>query len=139
MPSLKIVSSELKIRPSYGKLSIAIKESLRNWRMIETVKSVNDVKANIALLIKTNTNISILKCYNFILKGCDIENSSFLIEIGKIYTHCIHKMRRRRDQANIRRSKNLHWRIHQISHQFNPHRGDPVIRSQISSPKWKQL
>ena len=48
---------------------------------METVKSINDIKANRALLNKINTNISTLKCYNFELEGDDVENSSFLIEI----------------------------------------------------------
>ena len=64
----------------YGKPSMVIRESLRNLRMMETVRSLNDVKANRALLIKINTNISTLKCYNFDLEGDDVENNSFLIE-----------------------------------------------------------
>ena len=65
----------------YGKPSMVIRESLRNLRTMETVKSINDVKANRNLLSKINTNISTLKCYNFDLEGEDIENSSFLIEM----------------------------------------------------------
>merc|ERR1712148_59454 len=67
----------------YGKPSMVIRESLRNLRMIETVKSINDVKSNRALISKINTNISTLRCYNFDLEGDDIENSSFLIEMEK--------------------------------------------------------
>ena len=69
----------------YGKPSMVIRESLRNLRIMETVKSLNDVKANRALLNKINTNISTLKCYNFDLEGDDIENSSFLIEMEEKY------------------------------------------------------
>ena len=71
----------------YGKPSMVIRESLRNLRMMETVKSINDVKANRALLSKINTNISTLKCYNFDLEGDDIENSSFLIEMEEKIPH----------------------------------------------------
>ena len=71
----------------YGKPSMVIRESLRNLRMIETVKSINDVKANRALLSKINTNISTLKCYNFDLEGDDVENSSFLIEMEEKIPH----------------------------------------------------
>ena len=65
----------------YGKPSMVIRESLRNLRMMESVKSLNDVKANRSLLNKINTNISTLKCYNFDLEGDDVENSSFYIEM----------------------------------------------------------
>ena len=71
----------------YGKPSMVIRESLRNLRMMETVKSLNDVKANRALLNKINTNISTLKCYNFDLEGDDVENSSFLIEMEEKIPH----------------------------------------------------
>ena len=59
----------------YGKPTMVIRESLRNLRTMETVKSINDVKANRNLLSKINTNISTLKFYNFDLEGDDIENS----------------------------------------------------------------
>ena len=71
----------------YGKPSMVIRESLRNLRMIETVKSINDVKSNRALISKINTNISTLRCYNFDLEGDDIENSSFLIEMEEKIPH----------------------------------------------------
>merc|ERR1712148_99654 len=61
--------------------------SLRNLRMIETVKSINDVKSNRALLSEINTNISTLRCYNFDLEGDDIENSPFLIEMEEKIPH----------------------------------------------------
>ena len=71
----------------YGKPSMVIRESLRNLRTMETVRSINDVKANRNLLSKINTNISTLKCYNFDLEGDDIENSSFLIEMEEKIPH----------------------------------------------------
>ena len=71
----------------YGKPSMVIRESLRNLRTMETVKSINDIRANRNLLSKINTNISTLKCYNFDLEGDDIENSSFLIEIEEKIPH----------------------------------------------------
>ena len=71
----------------YGKPTMVIRESLRNLRTMETVKSINDVKANRNLLSKINTNISTLKCYNFDLEGDDIENSSFLIEMEEKIPH----------------------------------------------------
>ena len=74
----------------YGKPSMVIRESLRNLRLMETVKSINDIKANRALLNKINTNISTLKCYNFELEGDDVENSSFLIEIEEKVPHIIY-------------------------------------------------
>ena len=49
----------------YGKPSMVIRESLRNLRTMETVRSINDVKANRNLLSKIDTNISTLKYYNF--------------------------------------------------------------------------
>merc|ERR1712148_100485 len=61
--------------------------SLRNLRMIETVKSINDVKSKRASISKINTNISTLRCYNFDLEGDDIENSSFLIEMEEKIPH----------------------------------------------------
>ena len=69
---------------------MVIWESLRNLRTMETVKSINDVKANRNLLSKINTNISTLKCYNFNLEGDDIENSSFLIEMVEKIPHIIY-------------------------------------------------
>ena len=51
---------------------MVIRESLRNLRTMEAVKSINDVNANRNLLCKINTNISTLKCYNFDLEGDDI-------------------------------------------------------------------
>ena len=71
----------------YGKPSMVIRESLRNLRTMETVRSINDVKANRNLLSKINTNISTLKCYNFDLEGDDIENSSFLVEMEEKIPH----------------------------------------------------
>ena len=71
----------------YGKPTTVIRESLRNLRTMEAVKSINDVKANRNLLSKINTNISTLKCYNFDLEGDDIENSSFLIEMEEKIPH----------------------------------------------------
>ena len=71
----------------YGKPSMVIRVSLRNLRTMETVRSINDVKANRNLLSKINTNISTLKCYNFDLEGDDIENSSFLIEMEEKIPH----------------------------------------------------
>ena len=71
----------------YGKPTMVIRESLRNLRTMEAVKSINDVKANRNLLSKINTNISTLKCYNFDLEGDDIENSSFLIEMEEKIPH----------------------------------------------------
>ena len=46
----------------YGKPSMVIRESLRNLRLMEVVKSINDMKANQALLSKINTNTSTLNC-----------------------------------------------------------------------------
>jgi len=74
----------------YGKPSMVIRESLRNLRLMEVVKSINDIKANRALLSKINTNISTLKCYNFELEGDDVENSSFLIEIEEKVPHIVY-------------------------------------------------
>ena len=71
----------------YGKPSMVIRESLRNLRTMETVRSINDVKSNRNLLSKINTNISTLRCYNFDLEGEDIENSSFLIEMEEKIPH----------------------------------------------------
>ena len=71
----------------YGKPSMVIRESLRNLRTMETVKTITDVKANRQLLSKINTNISTLRCYNFDLEGDDIENSSFLIEMEEKIPH----------------------------------------------------
>ena len=76
---------------------MVIRESLRNMRAMEIVKSINDVKANRILLSKINTNISTLKCYNFDLEGDDIENSSFLIEMEEKYPtlHTLNGKRRK--------------------------------------------
>ena len=74
----------------YGKPSMVIRESLRNLRLMEVVKSINDIKANRALLNKINTNISTLNCYNFELEGDDVENSSFLIEIEEKVPHIVY-------------------------------------------------
>ena len=63
----------------YGKPSMVVRESLKNLRLMETVKSIYDIKSNRVLLSKINTNISTLKCYNFDLEGKDVENSSLLI------------------------------------------------------------
>ena len=71
----------------YGKLSMIIRESLRNLRTMETVRSINDIKANRNLLSKININILTLKCYNFDLEGDYIENSSFLIEMEEKIPH----------------------------------------------------
>ena len=71
----------------YGKPSMVIRESLRNLKTMETVRSINDIKSNRALLNKINTNISTLRCYNFNLEGDDVENSSFLIEIEEKILH----------------------------------------------------
>ena len=71
----------------YGKPSMVIRELLKNLRTMETVRSINDVKENRNLLSKINTNISILRCYNFDLEGEDIENSSFLIEMEEKIPH----------------------------------------------------
>ena len=85
-------SQELKVAfeilyDHYGKPSIVIRESLRSLRMMETVKSLNDVKVNRTLLSKINANISILKRYNFDLEGDDVENSSCLIELEENLPH----------------------------------------------------
>ena len=56
---------------------------------MKAVKSINDVKANRSLARKINTDISTLKCYNFDLKGDEIENSSFLIEMEDRH-HTLH-------------------------------------------------
>ena len=74
----------------YGKPSMVIRESLKNLRHMETVKSIYDIKANRGLLSKINTNISTLKCYNFDLEGEDVENSSFLIEMEEKIPHLIY-------------------------------------------------
>ena len=74
----------------YGKPTMVIRESLRSLRMMETVKNINDVKANRALLSKINTNISTLRCYNFDLEGDDVENSTFLIEMEEKVPHIIY-------------------------------------------------
>ena len=73
----------------YGKPTMVIRESLRNLRTMETVKSINDVKANRNLLSKINTNISAFKSCQFDLEGDDSENSLFLIEMEENSTHCI--------------------------------------------------
>ena len=57
---------------------------------MESVRTINAVKANRALLSKINTNISTLKCYNFNLEGDEIENSSFLIEIEEKIPHIVY-------------------------------------------------
>ena len=72
---------------NYGKPSMVIRESLRNLRTMETVKTITDVKANRHLLSKIDTNISTLRCYNLDLEGDDIENSSFLIEMEEKIPH----------------------------------------------------
>ena len=74
----------------YGKPTMVVRESLRSLRMIETVKNINDVKANRTLLSKINTNISTLRCYNFDLEGDDVENSTFLIEMEEKVPHIVY-------------------------------------------------
>ena len=69
---------------------MVIRESLRNLRTMETVRSINDVKANRNLLSKINTNISTLKCYNFDLEGDDFGNTSFLIEMEEKIPNMFH-------------------------------------------------
>ena len=49
----------------YGKPSMVIRESLRNLRTMEIVRSINDLKANRNLLSKIKTNISTLKFLQF--------------------------------------------------------------------------
>ena len=65
----------------YGKPTMVIRESLRNLKMLEPCRNLNDVKNNRRLLNAIETNISTLKCYNFNLDSGDAENSTFLIEI----------------------------------------------------------
>ena len=85
----------------YGKPSMVIRESLRNLRTMDSVKTQNDVRANRRLISTINTNISTLRCYNFDLEGNDVENSTFLIEIEEKVPHDVfikweeekHKMR----------------------------------------------
>ena len=74
----------------YGKPSMVIRESLRNLRKEDSVKSVYDIKANRKLLSNINTNISTLRCYNFDLEGNDVENSTFLIEMEEKTPHAVY-------------------------------------------------
>ena len=69
---------------------MVVRESLKNIRLMETVKSIYDIKANRGLFSKINTKISTLKCYNFDLEREDVENSSFLIEMEEKIPHMIY-------------------------------------------------
>ena len=74
----------------YGKPTMVIRESLRNLKMLEPCRNLNDVKANRRLLNAIKTNISTLKCYNFNLDSGDAENSTFLIEIEEKIPHIVY-------------------------------------------------
>ena len=74
----------------YGKPTMVIRESLRNLKMIEPCRNINDVKANRKLLNAIKTNISTLKCYNFNLDSGDAENSTFLIEMEEKIPHIVY-------------------------------------------------
>ena len=94
------------LEEQYGKPSIVVRESLKNLRLMETVKSIYDIKANRGLLSKINTNISTLKCYNFDLEGEDVENSSFLIEMEEKIPHIIYtKWEEEKNQIKINQMK----------------------------------
>ena len=74
----------------YGKPTMVIRESLRNVKMIETCRNINDIKGNRRLLNAIRTNISTLKCYNFNLDSGDAENSTFLIEMEEKIPHIVY-------------------------------------------------
>ena len=68
---------------------MVVKETFRNMRAMEPVKSHYDIKANRKLLNEINTNISTLKCYNVDLTGPDgeTENSTFLVDMEEKIPH----------------------------------------------------
>ena len=80
----------------YGKPTMVIRESLRNLKMLEPCRNLNDVKARRRLLNSIKTNISTLKCYNFNLDSGDAENSTFLIEIEEKTPHIVYKNGKKR-------------------------------------------
>ena len=74
----------------YGKPTMVIRESLRNLKMIEPCRNINDIRGNRRLLNAIRTNISTLKCYNFNLDSGDAENSTFLIEMEEKIPHIVY-------------------------------------------------
>ena len=91
----------------YGKPSMVIRESLRNLKTMDTVRTIHDIKANRKLLSTINTNISTLRCYNFDIEGSDVENSTFLIEMEEKIPHLVfikweeEKIRKRENGEDI--------------------------------------
>ena len=74
----------------YRKPTMVIRESLRNLKMIEPCRNINEIKENRRLLNAIRTNISTLKCYNFNLDCGDAENSTFQIEMEEKIPHIVY-------------------------------------------------
>ena len=66
---------------SYGRSDMVIRESLKNIRKIEPLRSDYNLRANKKFLYQITTNVSTLRCYNFDIDGNETENSTFMISI----------------------------------------------------------
>jgi hypothetical protein len=76
----------------YGRSDMVIRESLKNLKHIQPVKSIYDIKANRKVLSFINTNVSTLRCYGFNLEGegSEEKKSTFLIEMEEKVPHKIY-------------------------------------------------
>ena len=66
---------------SYGRSDMVIRESLKNIRRVEPLRSDYNLRANKKFLYQITTNVSTLRCYNFDIDGNETENSTFIISI----------------------------------------------------------